>query len=73
MKYTLIICFLLAITSFHSTSDKETVDWTGTTQGESDSIIDIRMQQEQDSIDDYMRYWYEVLDTNSDGDIDDIE
>ena len=64
---------MLAITSFHSTRDKETVDWTGTTQGESDSIIDIRMQQEQDSIDDYMRYWYEVLDTNSDGDIDDIE
>ena len=31
------------------------------------------MQREQDSIDDYMRYWYEVLDTNSDGDIDDIE
>ena len=23
-----------------------------------------------DSIDDYMRHWYEVLDTNSDGDID---
>ena len=31
------------------------------------------MQREMDSIDDYMRHWYEVLDTNSDGDIDDIE
>jgi len=30
------------------------------------------MQREQDSIDEYMRHWYEVLDTNSDGDIDDI-
>ena len=31
---------------------------------------DIEMQREMDSVDDYMRYWYEVLDTNSDGDID---
>jgi len=27
-------------------------------------------QQEEDSINAYMRHWYEVLDTNSDGDID---
>ena len=27
-------------------------------------------QREADSVDDYMRHWYEVLDTNSDGDID---
>jgi hypothetical protein len=33
----------------------------------------IEAKREADSIDDYMRYWYEVLDTNSDGDIDDIE
>jgi hypothetical protein len=31
------------------------------------------MQREADSVDAYMKYWYEVLDTNSDGDIDDIE
>ena len=31
------------------------------------------MQKEQGSIDDYMRHWYEVLDTNSDGDIDYID
>lgn len=30
-------------------------------------------QKEIDSIDNYMRYWYEVLDTNSDGDIDNIK
>jgi aminoglycoside N3'-acetyltransferase len=68
MKYTLIICLALAAIWFRST-DKETPDWTGTTQGEYvfDSIED---QREMDSIDDYMRHWYEVLDTNSDGDID---
>jgi hypothetical protein len=31
------------------------------------------MQREWDSIDAYHRYWYEVLDTNSNGDIDDTE
>jgi hypothetical protein len=68
MKYTLIICLALAAIWLRST-DKETPDWTGTTQGEYvfDSIED---QREMDSIDDYMRHWYEVLDTNSDGDID---
>jgi hypothetical protein len=30
-------------------------------------------KQEIDSVDDYMRYWYEVLDTNSNGEIDDTE
>ena len=34
---------------------------------------DVEKQREMDSIDDYMRYWYEVLDTNSNGDIDDTE
>ena len=32
------------------------------------SVVD---QEEMDSVDNYMRYWYEVLDTNSDGEIDD--
>ena len=31
------------------------------------------MQRETDSIDAYMKYWYEVLDTNSNGEIDDME
>ena len=31
------------------------------------------LKRESDSIDECMRYWYEVLDTNSDGDIDDTE
>ena len=30
-------------------------------------------QREIDSVDAYHRYWYEVLDTNSDGDIDGTE
>ena len=33
----------------------------------------IEMQREADSIDAYMKYWYEVLDTNSNGEIDDME
>ena len=71
MKFTLLTCLVLAAICFRAT-DKETPDWTGTTQGEYvfDSIED---QREQDSIHDYMRRWYEVLDTNSNGDIDDIE
>ena len=47
---------------------KQTTDWTGTTQGVQDSLY---WQREEDSINAYMRYWYEVLDTNSDGEIDD--
>ena len=72
MKYTLIICLALMAICFRATTNKETPDWTGTTQGEYvfDSIED---QREQDSIHDYMRHWYEVLDTNSNGDIDDTE
>ena len=62
---------MLAAIWFRAT-DKETTDWTGTTQGE--YVFDITEdQREQDSINDYMRYWYEVLDTNSNGDIDDTE
>ena len=30
-------------------------------------------KRDSDSIDECMRYWYEVLDTNSNGDIDDTE
>ena len=76
IKNTLILILLILsiyITGVGMSQDnKETPDWTGTTQGEYvfDSIED---QREQDSIHDYMRRWYEVLDTNSNGDIDDIE
>ena len=69
MKYTLILCLILAAICFRATTDKETPDWTGTTQGE--YVLDtVKAQVEQDSIDDYMRHWYAVCDTNSDGDID---
>ena len=72
MKYTLIICLALMAICFRSTTDKETPDWTNTTQGE--YVFDtIKAKQEQDSINDYMRYWYEELDTNSNGEIDDTE
>ena len=64
--------------------DKETPDWTGTTQGQvlQDSAllhfqncirISKKAQREMDSVNNYMRHWYEVLDTNSDGDIDSNE
>jgi len=64
------------------TVTKETKDWTGTTQGERTYEEQLSIepdymyydtngsQREMDSIDAYMRHWYEVLDTNSDGDID---
>ena len=83
IKNTLIL--ILLILSIYiagvgmSQDNKETPDWTGTTQGQ-DSIKDLHIhkcihisekaRREMDSIDDYMRHWYEVLDTNSDGDID---
>ena len=93
MKNNLITILLLIFICFTFASvkrnyiyvDKETPDWTGTTQGQiyQDSIkeshihkcirISEKAQREMDSIDDYMRHWYEVLDTNSDGDIDDTE
>ena len=72
MKFTLIICLALIAICFRAATDKETPDWTGTTQGE--YILDtIKAQVEQDSINNYMRHWYGVLDTNSNGDIDDTE
>ena len=84
MRYTLIICLALVAICFRSVTDKETLDWTGTTQGQllQDSatlhfqncmLISKKAQREMDSIDNYMRYWYKELDTNSNGDIDDTE
>ena len=46
---------------------KQDIDYTNTTQDDSLSL------HEMDSIDEYHRYWYEELDTNSNGDIDDTE
>jgi len=79
-------------------NDKETKDWTGTHQGETDTIYEaiintsatvdtildicdriidrldsLEQQREWDSVDSYHRYWYEQLDTNSNGEIDDTE
>ena len=84
MKYTLIICLVLVAICFRATTDKEAADWTGTTQGHAcqDSAvlhlqncirISEKAQREMDSVDNYMRHWYAVCDTNSDGDIDDTE
>jgi|TARA_R110000824_G_scaffold31328_4_gene102056 hypothetical protein len=74
LKYLLLIIGigLLGGVIINLSSDKDTPDWTGTTQGEYvfDSIED---QREQDSIEAYLKCWYEVLDTNSNGDIDDTE
>ena len=66
---------------------KQDTDYTGTTQGDTiihDSILEniepdfiyydtIEMKREADSVDAYMKHWYEVLDTNSNGEIDDME
>ena len=72
MKFTLIICLVLVAIFFRAPTDKETPDWTGTTQGK--YILDtVKAQIEEDSINNYMRHWYAVCDTNSDGDIDDIK
>ena len=83
---TIFICFTFAgVKRNYICIDKETPDWTGTTQGNvhKDSVenshlhkcilISEKAQREMDSIDDYMRHWYEVLDTNSNGQIDDTE
>ena len=77
---------VMGIAQVNNAHDKQTTDWTGTTQGEQDTMTEaelmlskepdciyydtIHWQQEEDSINAYMRHWYEVLDTNSDGDID---
>ena len=64
---------------------KQDTDHTNTTQGEKtyEELLSIEpdymyydttgSQREADSIDAYMKYWYEVLDTNSNGEIDDME
>ena len=79
-------------------NDKQSKDWTGTTQGETDTIYqaiintsatvdtildicdnilgkldELERAREMDSVDNYHRYWYEHLDTNSNGEIDDTE
>ena len=77
---------VMGIAQVNNAHDKQTTDWTGTTQGVQDTMTEaelmlskepdciyydtIHWQQEEDSINAYMRHWYEVLDTNSDGDID---
>ena len=72
-------------THWDTVTTKETKDWTGTTQGERTYEEQLSIepdymyydtngsQREADSIDAYMRHWYEVCDTKSDGDIDDTE
>ena len=71
MKFTLLTCLMVAVIYFRAT-DKEMPDWSGTTQGE--YVFDtIKAQIEEDSVNNYMRHWYAVCDTNSDGDIDDVK
>ena len=71
MKFTLLTCLMVTVIYFRAT-DKETPDWSGTTQGE--YVFDtIKAQIEEDSVNNYMRHWYAVCDTNSDGDIDDVK
>ena len=74
LKYFLFLSgvVLIYLWASYIPDNKETPDPTGTTQGEYmfDSIED---QREQDSIEAYLKCWYEVLDTNSNGDIDDTE
>lgn len=43
------------------------------TINEKQNIDMIQIKHEEDSINNYMRYWYEVLDTNSNGEIDNTE
>jgi len=78
---------VMGIAQVNNAHDKQTTDWTGTTQGVQDTMTEAELmlskepdciyydtshwQREEDSINEYMRHWYEVLDTNSDGDIDD--
>ena len=82
----IFICFTFAgVERNYIYIDKEAPDWTGTTQGQvhRDIVKDARIhkcirisekaQREMDSVDNYMRHWYEVLDTNSNGQIDDTE
>jgi len=77
---------VMGITQVNNAQDKQTTDWTNSTQGVQDTMTEAELmlskepdciyydtlywQQEEDSINAYMRHWYEVLDTNSDGEID---
>ena len=74
MRYTLIICLVLAAICFRATTDKETPDWTGTTQGHvcQDSAvlhlqncirISEKAQREMDSVNNYTRHWYGNVDS----------
>ena len=49
MKFILIVCLALMAICFRSVTDKETPDWTGTTQGENVSDT-LEVQRKQDSI-----------------------
>ena len=49
MKFILIVCLALMAICFRSVTDKETLDWTGTTQGENVSDT-LEVQRKQDSI-----------------------
>ena len=49
MKFILIVCLALMAICFRSVTDKETLDWTGTTQGENVSDT-LEAQRRQDSI-----------------------
>tara|TARA_R100001530_G_scaffold22199_1_gene18293 strand:+ start:171 stop:443 length:273 start_codon:yes stop_codon:yes gene_type:complete len=74
LKYPLFIIGIgfLAIGIFTLLWGKVTTDWTGTTQGE--YVFDsIKAQRDQDSIEAYLKCWYELSDTNSNGEIDDTE
>ena len=48
MKFTLITCLALMAICFRATTDKETPDWTGTTQGE--HVVDIQTEQDIENI-----------------------
>ena len=49
MKLTLTACLVLVAICFYASVDKETLDWTGTTQGENVSDT-LEVQGKQDSI-----------------------
>jgi len=49
MKFILIVCLALMAICFRSVTDKETLDWTDTTQGENVSDT-LEVQRRQDSI-----------------------
>jgi hypothetical protein len=54
------ILYILLLFSCNKITKKQNIDM-------------IQIKHEEDSIDNYMKYWYEVLDTNSNGEIDNTE